>query len=73
MVQSIIKNGKLKLLPYSLVELSTVYNVCDRTMKKWLKPFEQQIGPRLGRYYNISQVRMILEKLGLPSEIELDC
>lgn len=73
MVQSIIKNGKLKLLPYSLVELATVYNVCDRTMKKWLKPFEQQIGPRLGRYYNIVQVRTILEKLGLPAEIELDC
>lgn len=73
MVQSIIKNGKLKVLPYSLVELATVYNVCDRTMKKWLKPFEQQIGPRLGRYYNIVQVRTILEKLGLPAEIELDC
>ena len=72
MVQSIIKNGKLKVLHYSLVELATVYNVCDRTMKKWLKPFEEQIGPRLGRYYNISQVRLILEKLGLPSEIELD-
>ncbi len=73
MVQSIIKNGKLKVLPYSLVELATVYNVCDRTMKKWLKPFEAQIGPRLGRYYNICQVRTILEKLGLPAEIELDC
>lgn len=72
MVQSIIKDGKLKVLPYSLVELATVYNVCDRTMKKWLKPFETQIGPRLGRYYNISQVRTIIEKLGLPAEIELD-
>jgi transposase-like protein len=72
MAQTIIKDGKVKLLPYSVVELCTIYNVCDRTFKKWVKPFEQEIGIKQGRYYNISQVRIIMEKLGLPAEIELD-
>ena len=72
MQQSLIKDGKVKLLPYSVVELSTIYDVCDRTFKKWIKPFEQEIGTKQGRYYNISQVRIILEKLGLPAEISLD-
>ena len=72
MSQQIIKNGKVKLLPYSVVELSTIYDVCDRTFKKWLKPFEQEIGKKQGRYFNISQVKIIIEKLGLPAEIELD-
>ena len=72
MTQSIIKNGKLKILPYSAVELSTIYDVCDRTFKKWIKPFEKEIGARHGRYYTISQVRKIIEKIGLPAEITLD-
>jgi hypothetical protein len=72
MAQSIITNGKVKLLPYSVVELATIYDVCDRTFKKWLKPFEQEIGVKQGRYFNISQVKIIIEKLGLPAEKELD-
>ena len=72
MAQSIIKNGKIKLLPYSAVELSSIYDVCDRTFKKWIKPFEREIGTKQGRYYTISQVRVIIEKLGLPAEILLD-
>lgn len=72
MPQSIINNGKVKLLPYSVVELSTIYDVCDRTFKKWIKPFETEIGAKHGRYYTISQVKIIIDKLGLPAEIQLD-
>lgn len=72
MAQPIIKDGKVKLLPYSIAELASIYNVCVRTFKKWLKPFEQQVGKKEGRFFNISQVRIILDKLGLPAEIELD-
>lgn len=72
MPHSIIKDGKIKLLPYSLVELATIYDVCDRTFKKWIKPFENEIGQRHGRFFTISQVRIIIEKLGLPAEISID-
>lgn len=66
-----MKKNTIQLKPYSLVDLAKLYTVCDRTMKKWIKPFEQEVGEKNGRYYSISQVKIIFEKLGLPSEIEI--
>ena len=37
---------------------------------RWLKPFEEQIGERQGRYYNINQVKIIIGKLGMPGGYE---
>ncbi|MFC4262329.1 hypothetical protein ACFOWM_05545 [Ferruginibacter yonginensis] len=54
--------------PSSPVDLAKLYGVCDKTFKKWLKPFEAAIGERIGRYYSIAQVRIIFEKLGEPGE-----
>ena len=59
----------IKLKPYSLTELTKLYGVCIKTMKKWLEPFKEEIGNKKGRFYTISQVRLIFEKLGLPAEI----
>ena len=66
-----MKKNTIQLKPYSLVELAKLYTVCDRTMKKWIRPFEQEVGEKNGRYYSISQVKIIFDKLGLPSEIEI--
>ena len=66
-----MKKNTIQLKPYSLGELAKIYTVCDRTMKKWIKPFEQEVGEKNGRYYSISQVKIIFDKLGLPSEIEI--
>lgn len=52
--------------PYMLKELAHMYKVCERTFRKWLKPFEAEIGQRRGNYYTIPQVEMIFEKIGLP-------
>jgi len=66
-----MKKNTIQLKPYSLVELAKLYTICDRTMKKWIKPFEQEVGEKNGRYYSINQVKIIFDKLGLPSEIEI--
>ena len=66
-----MKKNIIQLKPYSLVDLAKLYTVCDRTMKKWIKPFEHEVGEKNGRYYSISQVKIIFDKLGLPSEIEI--
>ena len=60
-----------EIRPYSTKELAGIYNVCDKTMKKWIKPFIEEVGEKNGRYYSISQVKIIFDKLGLPSEIEI--
>jgi hypothetical protein len=55
-----------------MAELARLYCVCDRTFKKWIAPFAEEIGLKPGRYYTISQVKIIFEKLGLPGEIQID-
>jgi hypothetical protein len=52
--------------PYSPKTLSTFYGVSDRTFKKWLVPFQEQIGKKNGHYYTALQVKIILEKIGAP-------
>ena len=67
-----MKKSTVQLKPYSSTELARLYDVCIRTMKKWMAPFESLIGKKRGRYYTIAQVRIIFEKLGLPGEIEIE-
>jgi hypothetical protein len=62
--------SKLHLKPYSLMELSRIYGVNFRTFKKWLVPFQDKIGIRVGRYYTVAQVQKIFEVLGTPGVIE---
>ena len=47
----------------TLKELAARWDVSVRTVRKWLKPFEKDIGPRLGQMYSPHQVKIILEKL----------
>jgi hypothetical protein len=66
------QHGKLRIRPFSHLELARLYEVCDRTFRKWIIPFEKEIGERRGRYYTITQVKIILEKLGMPSNVDWD-
>lgn len=59
----------IQMKAYSLSELARIYGVDWRTFKKWLKPFEKEIGEKQGRYYNIPQVKVIFDKLSLPSSV----
>ena len=42
--------------PYTMKELCNIYQVSDKTMRKWLRPFSDQIGKRQGHIYNVAQV-----------------
>ena len=61
-----IANG-IVIKPYSLGELSKLYSVERRTLKRWLNPFKKEIGQLCGRYYTIRQVKIIFGKLDIPS------
>lgn len=50
----------------TIAELATKYNVCRTTLRNWIKPFEAEIGERVGRIYTPKQIRIIIEKLGEP-------
>lgn len=56
--------------PYSMKELCEIYEVSDKTMRKWLQPFADQIGKRQGHIYNVAQVATIFRNLGVPGVLE---
>jgi hypothetical protein len=53
--------------PHNLKELSALYGISARTLKKWLYPFKHEIGERVGYLYTVIQVKKIFELLGLPN------
>lgn len=56
----------VELRPYTIAELADMYGVSKKTLRKWMEPFQEQIGERIGFFYSIVQVRIIFEKLGMP-------
>lgn len=63
-------NNTIQVKPLTIGEISQIYGVDRRTLHYWLKPFAQEIGERRGRFYSIPQVRLIIEKLGIPHMLE---
>jgi len=55
---------------YSLKQIASLYCVSKQTFKIWLKPFEKEIGKRIGHFYSVKQIKIILDKLGTPDGIE---
>lgn len=49
--------------PMTVSDLAARWGVSCRTVKRWLRPFEGEIGPRVGKIYNARQVKIILSKL----------
>jgi hypothetical protein len=65
-------DNAMPLRAYNLKELASLYSVSRLTFKRWLKPFEKDIGKRNGYYYSVKQIEIILDKLGTPDGID-DC
>lgn len=62
---------KIEIKPYNLKELAFIYGVCRKTFKKWIEPFDEEIGDKKGRFFNIKQVRIIFDKLGIPKTFDI--
>jgi hypothetical protein len=58
---------EIPIRPYTHNELRILYGVSWRTMKRWLKPFEEEIGAKNGHFYSVRQVKIIFRCLGMPS------
>ena len=71
MKQNEIPVPKIQLKAYSLKELSGLYGCSAKTIKTWLAPLKNEVGPRVGRFYTPKQIKIIFEKLGVPFIIYL--
>jgi len=58
------------LKAYTISELAGFYGISPKVFVRWLKPHENKIGKREGRYYNVVQVQCILRIFGTPGSIE---
>lgn len=56
-----------EIKPQSKQELANAYGVSPRTLNRWLLPFRERIGRRMGHTYTPKQVSIIYELLGPPS------
>jgi hypothetical protein len=61
-----IDEPAVHITPHSLKELALKYGVSKRIIRQWLQPLTSEIGPRIGNYYNITQVKIIFNHLGMP-------
>ena len=50
-------------MPMTVSQLAARWGVSPNTVRRWLKPFEKEIGPRRGNLYSPRQVAVILSKL----------
>lgn len=51
---------------YNYKQLAQLYGVSYETLKRWITPIADEIGPVEGRILNPRQVRLIFERLGKP-------
>ena len=59
-------NNLVAIKPYSMKELCKIYGIKTKTMQKWLKSIESELGRRIGQKYSIVQIALIFEKFGTP-------
>lgn len=57
---------KFVVRAYTLKEMAHFYECSLKTFRKWIRPFHQDVGPRIGHFYNPRQVKTIIEKIGKP-------
>ena len=49
--------------PMYIYELAERWNVSERTVRRWIRPFLDELGPVNGRLFTPRQVKIILEHL----------
>jgi hypothetical protein len=60
----------VEIRSYSIGELSKLYEQSVKTMNRWLRPHNDIIGKREGRYYTVKQIKKIFELIGLPKDYD---
>jgi hypothetical protein len=58
----------IRVKPFSVTDLAEFYGCSVKTIKTWLAPLEEELGPRMGHYYTPKQVKIIFIELGVPAD-----
>ena len=64
--KQIMKTEKaIRVKPYMPSELSIIYSVSHPTLNRWLTSIKDKVGKRIGQYYSVKQVEIILWRINL--------
>lgn len=66
------RNDGIEIKSYSYKELATLYEIKSKIFKKWLTPFQKEIGEKRGWYFTPKQVKIIFKRLGTPHSIAIE-
>lgn len=64
-------NGEFNVQHYTLKELAGLYQVCKKTMRRWIDKHAPEAGQIEGRYYTSKQVAIIVMKIGVPGKSKM--
>lgn len=67
----ITENTHFLLRPYMKKELAQLYNMSPKAFNGFIRDFEDEIGPKKGRYYTIKQVERLIKCVGLPRALHM--
>ena len=66
------KINRAEIKPFTKKELANLYEITPHCFTTMLKPFNESIGKKTGRYYTVKQVESIFSSLGYPNSFLKD-
>ena len=63
--------SEVEVKPYSIRELAAMYGISVNTFKKWIRPHKDDIGPKIGHFFNARQVQFIFDKFGFRHRVQI--
>ena len=70
--KSSLSGVTFSLKAYTVKQLSELYQVNEKTFRRWLIPFTKEIGEKHGHFFNITQVKCIVTRLGIPGDVVVE-
>ena len=55
--------------PYTTKELAAIYNMSNKTFNRNIRAIRPHLGIRMGHFWNVKQVFIIFEHMGIPHRI----
>jgi hypothetical protein len=63
-------NGTAYIKAYTVKQLAEFFEVSDKIFRGWIKDIKEQVGVKRGHYYNIRQVKVIFDHMGIPAKLK---
>jgi transposase len=66
MKETVMESSCIQLRAYSKKEVAVLYKISNKSLTKWLKLLEKELGPRVGHFYSPKQMEIIFKEYGIP-------